>query len=192
MTTTTATTTTTSATTTLTTTTAQRSHVELRMRRVGVRAADCRVERGGRSQCTASPGTANVDLTRPQCHRRFVRTSRITRSAPSRPEVGAVGWIRSTNSTTSTCRTLLEPRARSFHPEFKVVKRELSGRNATGIDSGPTVLMNNSVVSSSSEQAFSLSTWIRECGTGTAVFSCEHRTDRPIAVPRRSLIGPSS
>ncbi|KAL0106867.1 hypothetical protein PUN28_015414 [Cardiocondyla obscurior] len=58
------TTTTTAATATATVTAAQRNHTDLRMRRVGVGAADCRVERGGRSQCTASPGTANVDNSR--------------------------------------------------------------------------------------------------------------------------------
>ncbi|KAL6435934.1 hypothetical protein ACFW04_005647 [Cataglyphis niger] len=48
-TTTTTTTTSTSVTAAMTTTTAQRRHVEPRMRRVGVGAADRRVERGGQS-----------------------------------------------------------------------------------------------------------------------------------------------
>jgi len=81
--------------------------------------------------------------------------SRITRSAPSRPEVGAVGWTRSTDSTISSSRTLLEPRVRSFHPEFRAVIRKLP--EDTRPVSAPAVLINNSVVSSSLEQALSFS-----------------------------------
>jgi len=106
-----------------------------------------------------------------------VGLSRIAGSAPSRLEVGAVGWIRSTDSTTSTSRTLLESRARSFHPEFQVVVPEIFRKERDRYRHRTAVLTNNSAVSSSSEQA-PLSTWIRECGTGTTVFPCDHPTDR--------------
>jgi len=117
-------------TTTTMTTTAQHRRVMPRMRRVGVRGGRSSGRSGGgwRSQCTASPGTANVDPARPPSVTLRVRVSQPAPPRSWRPKLGAAGWTRSTDSAAPNHPSRTLPRVRDRVPPSTLPAVEANDR----------------------------------------------------------------